>query len=130
MEADSTTRFPIRMDRSFEDLSIEDGVDTRSLRPGDLLSIQTLNSIYTLRLVEPSRGKGMACGDGEFINDESDASLIGATLTGRGSMVKVGWILLGFKVVFSIPGGELMTSKVRGIAINGKPLMSPVARTH
>ena len=50
-------------------------------------------------------------------------SLIGATLTGRGSMVKVGWILLGFKVVLSIPGGELMTSKVQGISVNGKPLI-------
>lgn len=130
MDAQSTTSFPVHLDRSFEDLPIDDGVDTRSLRRGDLLSIHTINSVYTLRLEEPSRGQGTACGNGEFINNESQASLIGATLTGRGSMVKVGWILLGFKVVFSIPGGELMTSKVRGIAINGKPLVSVVPGTH
>ena len=114
---------PLDVGRSFEDLPINDGVDTRDLRPGDLLSIHTLNSVYQLRLDEPARGRGFAVGDGEFINEESRASLIGATLTGRGSMVKVGWILLGFKVVLSIPGGELMTSKVQGIEINGKPVI-------
>lgn len=104
----------------------EEGVDTRSLSPGDLVSIRTLNSVYDLRLEEPARGLGVARGDGEYINEEAVASLIGATLSGRGSMVKVGWVLLGFKVVLSIPGGELLTSRVQGIAINGKPL-SPVA---
>ena len=123
MDPHSTLSMPLDVSRSFEDLPINDGVDTRSLRPGDLLSIHTLNSIYKLRLDEPARGKGFAVGDGQFINEESRASLIGATLTGRGSMVKVGWILLGFKVVLSIPGGELMTSRVQGIEINGKPLL-------
>jgi hypothetical protein len=42
----------------------------------------------------------------------------------------VGWVLLGFKVVLSIPGGELVTSKVQGIAVNGKPLMPLVPGTH
>ena len=123
MNPHSTLSMPLDISRSFEDLPINDGVDTRSLRPGDLLSIHTLNSIYKLRLDEPARGKGFAVGDGQFINEESRASLIGATLTGRGSMVKVGWTLLGFKVVLSIPGGELMTSRVQGIEINGKPVI-------
>ncbi len=123
MEMHSTIGMPLDVSRSFEDLPINDGVDTRSLRPGDLLSIHTLNSIYKLRLDEPARGTGFAVGDGQFINEESRASLIGATLTGRGSMVKVGWILLGFKVILSIPGGELMTSRVQGIEINGKPVI-------
>ena len=123
MDPHSSISMPLDVSRSFEDLPINDGVDTRSLRPGDLLSIHTLNSIYKLRLDEPARCRGFAVGDGQFINEESRASLIGATLTGRGSMVKVGWILLGFKVVLSIPGGELMTSRVQGIEINGKPVI-------
>ncbi len=69
---------------------MDDGVDTRALSPGDLVSIRTLNSVYNLRLDEPARGRGVATGDSEFINKEARASLIGATLTGRGSMVKVG----------------------------------------
>ena len=109
---------------------MDEGVDTRNLQPGDLVSIRTLNSVYNLRLDEPERGRGQAHGDGRFINDEANASLIGATLTGRGSMVKVGWVLLGFKLVLSIPGGELLTSRVQGISINGKPLMSAAPGTH
>ena len=109
---------------------MDDGVDTRVLSPGALVSIRTLNSVYNLRLDEPARGRGVASGDGEFINEEASASLIGATLTGRGSMVKVGWVLRGFKVVLSIPGGELLTSKVQSIEVNGKPLFSVAAGTH
>jgi hypothetical protein len=126
MNTTSTTARASRSAHDFGAPSFEEGVDTRSLSPGDLVSIRTLNSVYDLRLDEPARGFGVARGDGEYINEEAAASLVGATLSGRGSMVKVGWVLLGFKVVLSIPGGELLTSRVQGIAINGKPL-SPVA---
>ncbi|MCH7824411.1 MAG: hypothetical protein IH849_06375 [Acidobacteria bacterium] len=126
MDTLSTISRPIQSGQSFEDLPIDNGVDTRCLSPGVLVSIRTLNSVYKLRLDEPLRGRGVASGDGEFINEESAASLIGATLTGRGSMVKVGWVLLGFKVILSIPGGELLTSRVQGISINGTPL-APLA---
>jgi hypothetical protein len=130
MDTVSTTSLPLQAGQGLENLRIDDGVDTRVLHPGDTLSIHTVNSVYNLRLDEPSRGRGTASGDGDFINDESDASLIGATLSGRGSMVKVGWVLLGFKVVLSIPGGELLTSRVRGIAVNGKPLAPVAPGTH
>lgn len=126
----TTTTLPIHLGQSFEDPGMDDGVDTRALSPGDLVSIRTLNSVYNLRLDEPAQGRGVATGDSQFINKEARASLIGATLTGRGSMVKVGWVLRGFKVVLSIPGGELLTSKVQGIEVNGKPLVSVAAGTH
>ena len=83
MDTLSTTSLPIHLGQSFEDLPIDDGVDTRSLSPGDLVSIRTLNSVYKMRLDEPLRGRGVATGDGDFINEESTASLIGATLTGQ-----------------------------------------------
>jgi len=130
MNTVSTTSQPRRHEQTFADLPIDDGVDTRNLNPGDLVSIRTLNSVYNLRLDEPERGRGLACGDGRFINHEASANLIGATLSGRGSMVKVGWVLLGFKLVLSIPGGELLTSRVQGISINGKPLMAAAPGTH
>lgn len=126
----STTSLPQRRERAFADLPIDEGVDTRNLQPGDLVSIRTLNSVYDLRLDEPERGHAYARGDGRFINKEASASLIGATLSGRGSMVKVGWVLVGFKLVLAIPGGELLTSRVQGIAINGKPVMAAAPGTH
>jgi hypothetical protein len=116
--------------QSFTDLPFEEGIDTRDLAPGDRISIRTLNSVYDLRLDEPARGRGVARGDGQFINQEARASIIGATLSGRGSMVKVGWVLLGFKVVLSIPDGELLTSRVLAITVNGKPLVAAAPGTH
>jgi hypothetical protein len=130
MDTISTTGRALRVGQSLAQLPFEEGVDTRNLRPGDLISIRTVNSVYDLRLEEPAHGRGMARGDGQFITEEASASLIGATLSGRGSMVKVGWVLLGFKVVLSIPGGELLTSRVQSIAVNGKPLIAAAPGTH
>ena len=54
---------------------------------------------------------------------------MGARVSGLGP-VEVGWVLLGYKVVLSIPGGELLTSKVQAISINGKPLAPLAPGTH
>jgi hypothetical protein len=112
-----------------EQADIADGIDTRRLQAGDTLVIRTCNTFYTLRLADPARGSGVAVSDGRFITSESDASFLGATLSGSGSMVKVGWVLLGFKMVLFAPCGELLTSPVRGVAVNGTPLMRS-AGTH
>lgn len=101
----------------------DDGIDTRALRQGDTLTVQTCNSVYTLRLDDPSWGHGVATGSGEFLNDPARARLVGATLSGSGSMVKLGWVLIGFKLVLAIPGGELLTSHVREIWVNDKPVL-------
>ncbi len=106
-----------------------DGMDTRTLRAGDTLDIQTCYSRYTVRLADPSRGVGMATSDGRFITSESDVRLLGATLSGRGTLVKLGWVLFGYKVVLSVPGGDLVTSRVQGLTVNGMPLI-PAAGTH
>ena len=106
-----------------------DGIDTRKLRRGDTLVIRTCNTYYTLRLEDPASGSGVAVSDGEFITSESDANLLGASLSGRGFMLKVGWVLLGFKMVLSGPRGELLTSPVRGVAVNGMPYLRSVG-TH
>ena len=129
VNTETTISQPVINGQLLDTFDLSDGVDTRALRPGDTVAIRTRNSVYTMRLDEPARGRGVAIGSGDFINEESEASLVGATLTGRGSMVKVGWVLLGYKVVLSIPGGELMTSQVQGISINGMPLIL-AAGTH
>jgi len=116
-------RQKVSISRLIEWAESVDGIDTRQLRPGDTLVIRTCNTFYTLRLADPARGSGVAVSDGEFITTESDASLLGASLSGRGSMVKMGWVLLGFKMVLCVPRGELLTSPVRGVAVNGTPLI-------
>lgn len=107
----------------------DDGLDTRALRRGDTLTLQTRNSVYTLRLDDPSRGWGVATGNGKFLTDPVRSRLVGATLSGRGSMVKLGWVLVGFKLVLAVPGGELLTSQVREIWVNGAPVVA-ASRVH
>ena len=107
----------------------EGGLDTRGLRTGDTLDIQTCYSRYTLRLADPSTGDGIAISDGQFITGESAVRLLGSTLSGRGTLVKLGWVFLSYKLMLRVPDGELMTSRVRGVMINGMPLV-PATGTH
>jgi len=101
----------------------DEGLDTRVLHQGDTLTVQTCNSVYTLHLEDPSWGRAVATGSGDFLNDPAQARLVGATLSGSGSMVKLGWVLIGFKLVLAIPGGELLTSQVLEIWVNDKPVL-------
>ena len=105
------------------------GVDTRQLEPGDTVVMRTCNTSYTQRLDNPARSAGTGTSDGKYMTSESDVHLLGATLSGRGTMVKLGWILLGFRMVLLVPGRELVTTPVQFLTINGKPLV-PAAGTH
>jgi hypothetical protein len=129
MDTSLQIRVP-EQDRSLlDDVEALDALDVRRLHPGDTLLLQTSHSEYRLRLVDPGRGKAWATGSGKFLNDESPVRLLGATLSGRGSMVRLGVVMPGFKVVLQLSEGELMTSKVRRIFVNGVP-MDPSTRVH
>ena len=120
-------RQPLR--RFTELASAADGVDTRALKPGDTLVVETCHSRYTLRLDDPQGGRALGLGSGSHLVEEAPVRLLGATLTGRGTVVKSGWVLLGYKLVVAVPEGEMMTSLVRRIWINGSPLTDS-ATTH
>lgn len=98
-----------------------DGLDTRQLRAGDVLTVQTQHSVYTLDIVDPQHGDAKARGSGDFLQDQVTVRVLGTTLTGRGSLLKTGVIAPGFKMVLQVPDGELMTSRVRRVFINGMP---------
>ena len=123
----SRQRRPI--DMLIEQAGVADGIDTRKLRAGDEILIRTCNTFYRLELADPTRGSGTATSDGKFITSASDASLLGATLSGTGTMVKMGWVLLGYPMVLFVPGQELVTSPVQGVSVNGVPLV-PTTGTH
>ena len=118
------------MDRLVERADAAEGIDTRNLRAGDTLVIRTCNTFYTLRLADPAKGSGRATSDGKFLTSASDASLLGATLSGRGTMVKLGWVLLGYRLVLYVPGKELVTSPVRSFSVNGAAFVPVAAGTH
>lgn len=106
-----------------------DGIDVRALRSGDTVLVHTCHSRYRLALCDPERGHVLATGDGAYLQQESSASVIGSSLSGRGTLVKSGWILVGYKLVLKIDGGELLTSRVRQVLINGRCL-TPASGIH
>lgn len=99
-----------------------DGIDVRVLRAGDAVEVQTAHSVYTVRLSDPECGDGRARGSGKFLEEERPVRVIGSSLTGRGTLVKSGWVLVGYKLVLSTPAGELLTSRVRDVRVNGASL--------
>lgn len=98
-----------------------DGLDTRQLRAGDVLVVETQHNVYTLHIVDPEHGEASARGSGDFLQDEVKVRVLGTTLTGRGSLLKTGVVAPGFKLVLQVPDGELMTSRVRRVFLNGMP---------
>lgn len=105
------------------------GIDTRCLRSGDTVLVHTCNSTYILDLKHPAGGAAVASGDGAFIKRRSRVTVLGATLSGHGSLVKLGWLLIGFRMVLTVPGADIVTSPVRSLLVNNQPVV-PTTGTH
>ena len=85
--------------------------------------MRTRNTAYTLRLENPAKCAGIGTSDGKHVTEESAMHVLGATLSGQGTLVKLGWILLGFRMVLLVPGRELLTTPVQSLSVNGQPLV-------
>ena len=65
------------------------------LKKGDVLEIQTLNTLYTMKVVNPFEGEVLVNSNGKTITEETPAYIWGTTLTGNGNMIKLGKIAVG-----------------------------------
>lgn len=115
--------------RFVEDADSADGLDVRGLRAGDVVTVRTCHSRYRLEMVDPGRSEAQATGTGSFLHEPTGVQLVGSSLTGRGTLVKNGWLLVGYKLVLATPEGELLTSLIREIILNGASL-SVSSRVH
>src|SRR5262245_37162661 len=90
-----------------------DGVDIRALRPGTTVIVETHNSRYRfVILFEPS--VVVATGGGMF-PDHAIVGVVGAT--DGGSMVKVGWILVGLRIEMCLGSVCILSSPVRSVKV-------------
>jgi len=131
---DSTLTWPARsrakervgtpLDRYFVAAAAADGLDVRELSAGDELLVHTCYSTYRLLVEEASSGQVRATSDGKILTESVPCRFLGASLSGRGSMLRLGWALIGYKVVMRLPDGELLTSKVCGLTLNGRPIVT------
>lgn len=109
----------LRVEHELDVVDGRDGLDTRLLRVGDELVVQTAHSVYTLEFVDPELGEVEASGSGNHINEHVAARLLGTTLSGTGTALRRAFVMPGFKLVLGLPEGELITSRVRRIFLNG-----------
>lgn len=100
------------------------GVDVHTLAAGQTVLVQTHYTTYQVRLTDPTLGKAVVVGDGSFLTEPTPATIVGATLSGRGSSVAHGRVLAGFRLVIACDEGEIITSRVRAISIDGMPWFS------
>ena len=127
---DDRTRVRAPIDSFFAASSAADGVDLRQLEAGDELLVHTCYSTYRLQVDDPRAGCVQASSDGKVLTESVPCRFLGATLSGRGSMLRLGWALVGYKIVIRLPDGELLTSKVRGLTLNGHPLLTVADAVH
>ena len=92
----------------------------RDLKNGDVLEIQTRNTLYTMKVTDPENGKVMVNSNGQRITQEAEASVLGTTITGTGTMVKYRGITVGLSLVVFVKGvGELILSPTQEVRVNG-----------
>jgi hypothetical protein len=90
------------------------GIDLRSLPAGTAVVVDTRHSRYRFVMLDGSGWVALVQG-GPYFPQETIARVEGSTL--GGSLLKVGWIGLGWFVELSFGGKRIITSRVRSISM-------------
>jgi len=108
----------------------EESLDMRNLRSDDVVSLQTVNTLYVMKVLDPEKGTVMVSSNGSHISDVPRAgSVMGTTLTGTGTMVKLRTIILNLRLCLFVGGiGELRLSATQSVSVNGIRIM-PIDRS-
>ena len=94
-----------------------DGVDIHALPPGTTVVVETHNSHYRfVVLLDPS---AVLVKGGAMFPDDTIGQLAGATA--GGSALKVGWILVGWRIELHLGSVCIRSSPVRSVNLEGVP---------
>ena len=93
------------------------GVDIHALRPGTTIVVETHNSRYRfVVLLDPW---AVLVKGGAMFPDDTIVRLTGATA--GGSAIKVGWILVGWRIELLRGVVSIRSSPVRSVKVEGVP---------
>ena len=90
------------------------GIDLRSLSAGTAVVVDTRHSRYRFVMLDES-GRNALVEGGPYFPRATTARVEGSTL--GGSLLKVGWIGLGWFVELSFGGKRIITSRVRSVSM-------------
>jgi len=98
----------------------QESLNVADLQRGDVVSVQTYNTLYTMKITDSKEGKALINSNGRHITQETEGNIGGTTLTGTGTMVKMKTIILGLRLVIWVKGiGELILSPTQEVRVNG-----------
>ena len=111
----SKTQFAVQTVTEFASQagSVE-GIDLSRLAAGTMVCVNTRHSQYRILVIEPRRGRALVSGAAWF-PEPTEVRLQGATA--GGSMLKSGWIAVGFKLEMSIGRSRITTSRVISVTM-------------
>ncbi|MFN0124003.1 MAG: hypothetical protein ACKV2V_26165 [Blastocatellia bacterium] len=94
--------------------SLVSGLDMNGLSMFDMIRARTLNSDYSIFLLDPQAGRALVQG-GRFFAEPSEAVINGSTF--GGCMLKTGWIGVGLRIEIFCKGQCIVTSPVQEISL-------------
>lgn len=94
----------------------------KELNKGDILRIKTMNTTYDIEIIDPEKGFVKFTNDSDrFPMKNTEGSIGGTTLSGTGSMIKLGHITTGMRLCIWAEGiGELTLSSTQEVFVNGE----------
>jgi hypothetical protein len=101
------------------DTRCADGVALESLEPGSVVRVSTQHSVYQFLMLDPSKRHVLAKGGTPF-PDLTEARIEGAT--DGGSLMKAGWVGVGFRVKMSVGNYRVLTSPVTSVTVEDGPI--------
>jgi len=92
--------------------SWQDGIQVETLWTGDELVVQTNNSTYEIKVLNPATHDVLIRG-GRFFSERTRARIDGCSL--GGAFLKLGGIYAGFALELRTDDGVIVTSRVRSV---------------
>lgn len=105
--------------------SLEDGIFVDKLKAGDLVEIHTKNHVYTMKIINPETKEVEATSNSPHITEPTRTFANGSSLTGTGTMVKLGWIAVGYRFYL----GNIFLSKTQKVVVNGVQILPRLNNT-
>ena len=101
------------------------GLCIRNLQEGDILEVKTSDKIlYTMRVLDPKSCRVSVKNDRQPHLREVGGTILGTNLTDAEITLKMGWILLGFRLVLGIEKAGLFgLALTREVRVNGIKLL-------
>lgn len=103
------------------------GILIQKLRAGDVIAIETKNSEYILRVLDPKKRKVEITkikGKGKYFRKPTVTCVEGSCFMIIGGVIRVGWIGVGYRL--KLTSGNIILTVAQRISVNGVQILPPI----